>query len=139
MKNTLTPEEITNFLGVEPESVGNCLTWKIYEPKTDNFLFLSIYFELEHKTKSGNLISVQTKFGYFELHNFNKIVLIEPNEISFVQFNNEKINCLVVGKNCTCSLYANIDRKLLRSNIAEVDPAFLLSSLQLALLEDVIS
>ncbi len=139
MSNILSPEDISRFLEVEPETIGNCWTWKLFDHSTESFLFLSIYYEIEHRDKTGNLVSVQTKFGYFELHNFNRIVLFEPNEISFVQFNDEKINCLIVGKNCTCSLYSNIDRELVRSNMTEIDPAFLLSSLQLALLEEVIS
>lgn len=136
MKNIIEPEDITKFLEAQPEVTENCYTWKLYDKESRNFLFLSLYFEIEFNGTKNHLVSVQTNFGYFELHNFNSVLIIEPNEISFVSFNTEKINCLIVGKNCTCSLYSNIDRKLVRSNIADLDPAFLLSALQLALLEE---
>lgn len=132
------PGEITKFLESEPERSGNSWTWKLFDSGTRNFLFLSIYSNVDFQGLDNNLVSVQTNFGYFELHNFNSILFLEPNEILFVQYDNEKINCLIVGKNCTCSLYSNINRKLVRSNIAELEPAFLLSALQLALLEEIL-
>lgn len=136
--NNFNPEEITKFLEINPEVSENSLTWKLYDSETRNFLFLSVYSNLKFKGSENNLVSVQTNFGYFELHNFNLLFFLEPNEIVFVHHDSEKINCMIVGKNCTCSLYSNIDRNLVRSNIAELEPAFLLSALQLALLEDIL-
>ncbi|MGB9771797.1 MAG: hypothetical protein ACPLX7_07455 [Candidatus Kapaibacteriota bacterium] len=133
-----SPEDITKFLEVAPEVSSNCSTWKLFDPETRNFLFLSVYTNIDFNGTKNTLVSVQTNFGYFELHNFNSVYFLEPNEIAFIQFDSEIINCLVVGKNCTCSLFSNIDRKLVRSKIAELDPAFLLSALQLALLEEIL-
>jgi hypothetical protein len=135
----LNVEEITNFLNVSPEQSLNCYTWKLHDAETNSFLFLSLFTDIEFNGNRNNLISVQTKFGYFELHNFNEILFLEPNEIAFVQFDEKKINCLVVGKNCTCSLYSNIDREIIRSKMSEIDPAFLLSALQLALIDEALS
>ncbi len=136
MGDQINPQEITNFLEVSPEQTYNCWTWKLYDQATGNFLFLSLYLDISFSDAKYRLVSIQTNFGYFELHNFNSIIFIDPNEIAFVQFDSKKINCLIIGKNCTCSLYSNIDRQLVKSNMAELDPAFLLSALQLALLEE---
>ncbi|MCX7908658.1 MAG: hypothetical protein N2560_03985 [Ignavibacteria bacterium] len=139
MEKDINPIEITNFLEVEPEKTFNCWTWKLYDKENKSFLFLSLYTDIEFDGKKNRLVSVQTNFGYFELHNFSHVLFLEPNEISFVEFSKEKINCLIVGKNCTCSLYSNINRDIVKTNIAELDPAFLLSALQLALLEDTLA
>jgi len=127
---------INNFLGTEPETHENSWSWKLYDPETKNFLFLTIYQNIELNGTKFNLASVQTSFGYFELHNFSKIMFVEPNEIAFIQYDPQKLNCLIIGKNCTCSLYSNIQREIIKYNFAELDTALLLSALQLALFEE---
>jgi len=130
---------ISKFLGTEPEKNENSWCWKLVDPETKNFLFLTIYQNIELNGSKINLASVQTSFGYFELHNFSKIILVEPNEIAFLQYDTQKLNCLIVGKNCTCSLYSNIQREIIKHNFAELDSALLLSALQLALFEETLS
>ncbi len=134
-----TINSITKFLETQAEVSENSWCWKLFNPETKNFLFLTIYQNVPLNNTYINLASVQTNFGYFELHNFTKIVFVEPNEIAFIQHDKSKLNCLIVGKNCTCSLYSNINREIIKYNLSELNSALLLSALQLALFEDTIS
>lgn len=130
-------EEITKMLGVEPEQKENVWTWKIVDQETKQMIFLSLFLAVQSTNgEKTNIVSIQNVNGYFELHNFKLIIPIEPNEIAFVSFDSSQISCMVVSKNCACSLYSNVDRSILNSNIAELDNALLLSAMQLALIEE---
>ncbi len=134
-----TIDSITNFLETQAEVGENSWCWKLFNPETKNFLFLTIYQNVTLNNTNINLVSVQTNFGYFELHNFSKMIFVEPNEIAFIHQDESKLNCLIIGKNCTCSLYSNINREIIKYNLSELNSALLLSALQLALFEDTIS
>ncbi len=125
------------MLGVEPEQKENVWTWKIVDQETKQMIFLSLFLAVQSTNdEKTNIVSIQNVNGYFELHNFKLIIPIEPNEIAFVSFDSSEISCMVVSKNCACSLYSNVDRSILNSNIAELDNALLLSAMQLALIEE---
>lgn len=131
-------DEITRMLGVEPEKKGDGVwLWKIIDTDTKQMVFLSLFLGVQStNTEKTNIVSIQNTNGYFELHNLRLIVPIEPNEIAFVSFDTSKISCMVVSKNCACSLYSNVDRSILNANISELDNALLLSAMQLALIEE---
>ncbi len=133
-------ETIAKFLGAEPQKVGNNFSWKVVDTESGQLLYLSVFFDLpSYNGSSSNLVSVQNANGYFELHNFKTIVPIEPNEIAFVDYDDKNISCLIVGQNATCSLFSNVSRSLLNVGIEKLDDAFLLSVMQLSLLEEILS
>lgn len=126
------------MLGVEPERKDDGVwLWKIVDTDTKQMLFLSLFLGVQSaNSKKSNIVSIQNANGYFELHDFKLLVPIEPNEIAFVSYDTSKVSCMVVSKNCACSLYSNIDRSILNTNISELDNALLLSAMQLALIEE---
>lgn len=131
-------DEITKMLGVEPERKNEGVwLWKIVDIDTKQTVFLTLFLEVQSTNgEKSNIVSIQNTNGYFELHDFRLVVPIEPNEIAFVSYDASKVSCMVVSRNCACSLYSNVDRSILSTNIAELDNALLLSAMQLALIEE---
>ena len=81
------------------------------------------------------VISAQTSYGYFELHNVHQMISVEPDEVIFASEGEDRISGLVVSRNGACSLFANVDRAYLSADLGTLDPALLLSAMQLGLTE----
>ncbi|MCB0703242.1 MAG: hypothetical protein R2863_05620 [Candidatus Kapaibacterium sp.] len=134
-------EKISETLGVNHKGTSDTWTWTLKNSETNQ----SVVFTIYNKTKispqideTGVLVSVQTKHGYFELHGLTGFLLFEPDEVIFVRAEEEKVSCLVIGSNSSCSLFSNIDKAILKSNITELDPAILLAAMQLSLAESIL-
>lgn len=132
---------INDTLGVKSKSRDDSHTWALKNSKNDQSIVFTLYNKVVISPKEGAtgvLISAQTKHGYFELHDINAFMIFEPDEIIFVRSFDDKVSCLVIGKNCNCSMYSNIDKNILNTNFTELDPAILLSAMQLSLTESII-
>ncbi|MBM2817235.1 MAG: hypothetical protein HW421_3997 [Ignavibacteria bacterium] len=133
-------ELISGLLGTEPDSKDNSWVWQLTNKVTRQTLILSIYNNINLAgDTAGSLISVQTTYGYYELHDCEGIIPFEPDEILFVSSQTDYLHCLTVGKECNCSLYSNVSRKLLNSDFATLDPPVLLAAMQLSLTEGILS
>jgi hypothetical protein len=55
--------------------------------------------------------------------------------VIFLQNTESKVSSLIIGKNSSCSLFSNISRDILGADFSELDPAVLLSAMQLSLTE----
>jgi hypothetical protein len=132
-------EQINEILGAQPQEMDSSWSWRLANEQGNLSLVLNIYNEVElgGETK-GSLISVQTKHGYFELHNCDSFLVFEPDEIIFVEAKEETVTSLIVGKACTCSLFSNISKEVLNADFDSLDAPVLLSAMQLSLTESVI-
>ena len=131
---------ISDIFGTEPEQFENNWMWRLGNKQSGQSLILSIYNEvlLDNRQK-GCLLSVQTQYGCFELHDCSNFLVFEPDEIIFVSQSETHISSLIVGRQCSCSLYSNISREILKSDITMLDTPVLLAAMQLALTETIIS
>lgn len=133
-------EKISEILQVKAVQYENSWTWTLKNNSNNNVLILSIYNNI-HYTNSliGNLISVQTQYGYFEIHSCSHYITFEPDELIFIQDNDNTISCLIIGKEANCSMFSNIRKKLLSSDYTNLDAPLLLSAMQLSIVENIIS
>ena len=134
-------EKISSILGVEHKGSTDTWTWTLKNSQTNQSVVFTIYNKTQLSPQSNNhgvLVSVPTKHGYFELHGLTGYMLFEPEEVIFVRAEEERVSCLVIGSNSSCSLFSNIDKSILKSSITELDPAILLSAMQLSLAESII-
>ncbi|MBI5325296.1 MAG: hypothetical protein HZB41_08520 [Ignavibacteriae bacterium] len=130
---------ISNVLGGELREYENSFTWKVENKDTSQTLVLSIHNNIQlQKEKQGSLISVQTQHGYFEMHGCMAFMVFEPDEVIFVFYNEETLSSLIVGKRCSCSMFGNISRDILNADFSELDPAVLMSAMQLSLTESIL-
>ncbi|MER3328601.1 MAG: hypothetical protein RIF34_03400, partial [Candidatus Kapaibacterium sp.] len=126
---------------VNHKGTSDTWTWTLKNSETSQSVVFTVYNKTQispQKDETGVLVSVQTKHGYFELHGLTGFLLFEPDEVIFVRAEEEKVSCLVIGSNSSCSLFSNIDKAILKSNITELDPAILLAAMQLSLAESIL-
>ncbi len=127
---------ISEILGAEADKLDDSFSWKLKNEETGQSLVLSLYNGVDlGRNINGPLISIQTKQGYYELHDCMSYVIFEPDEVIFINANDDLVSCLIVGRGSTCSLYSNISRDILSADFASLDPAVLLSAMQLSLTE----
>ncbi len=132
-------EKISKVLGAKPKKAENSWTWSLRNPKNNQALILTIYNEVQlSETEKGSIVSAQTQHGYYELHDCVGYLVFEPDETIFAQLEGNRVSSLIVGKECSCSLYSNIRKDMLNASFENLDPAVLLSAMQLSLAESII-
>lgn len=134
-------EKISEILASNHKGGDGAWTWSLKNSETNQSVVFTIYNNTQlspSNNDTGVLVSVQTKHGYFELHGLTGYLLFEPDEVIFVRSQDDKVSCLVIGSNSSCSLFSDIDKSILKSNITELDPAILLAAMQLSLAESIL-
>ncbi|MCX6152691.1 MAG: hypothetical protein NT007_00875 [Candidatus Kapabacteria bacterium] len=126
---------ISAVLGPYNQETENSWSWQIKDKNSNLSLILIIYNIKSDENDYKTLVAVQTKQGYYELHNLTGFIPFEPDEIIFYKSDDQFISSLIVGRQSTCSMYSNIRRDLLKADFAELDPASLMSAMQLSLIE----
>jgi hypothetical protein len=129
-------EIISKTLDVEVTKNEDSYSWKMSNQETGQSLYVSIYNHSHvSNSKKGVLVSVQSTHGYFELHDCSAYLDFENSEVIFIQSSDEKLTTLVIGKNCSCNMYANISKDLFDKDISELDNSMIMSFMQLSITE----
>ncbi len=132
-------ERISELLGTKPEEFGNSWVWHLKNIEHDKPMVVTIYNDVEFgEEQIGPLVSAQTRHGYYELHSIMGYLLFEPDEVIFVCDLGKYVSCLIIGKGNTCSLYSNIRKEILEADFSELEPAVLLSAMQLSIVENIL-
>ncbi len=114
---------------------------KLVQRKEKRSLSLEIYPEVSLSDNAkGSLVVVYTGNCHLQLHNCTGYVLSdELGEVTFVSECTGKISGLVVEREAACSLYSNVDRKLISDDFTRFGVEVMLSGVALSLAEDVLS
>lgn len=128
---------IEDILEVKAEITSNSYTWTLKDSNNNTSIYFTIYTNIESQDEIITLASVQTIYGYYELHNIQYMEVLIPYEVFFFAENNDKISCLSISKNRGLSIFANISKNTFNADISTIDPALLLSTLQLSLFENI--
>jgi hypothetical protein len=114
---------------------------KLVQRKEKRSLSLEIYPEVSLSDNAkGPLVVVYTGNCHLQLHNCTGYVLSdELGEVTFVSECTGKISGLVVEREAACSLYSNVDRKLISDDFTRFGVEVMLSGVALSLAEDVLS
>lgn len=127
---------IEDTLNVKSESVADSYTWTIKDSRNNASIYFTLHPNIEYQGKYVTLASIQTIYGYYELHNIQKMEVLSHDEIFFFSETDDKISCLSISKNQGVSIFANISKDIFKTNIETLDSALLLSSLQLSLFDN---
>jgi hypothetical protein len=103
-------------------------------------LSLEIYGAIPIGREKGNLISIYTETAHLQLHFCTGYVVSEVlGEVTFVAEQGGRLCGLIIEKGAACSLYANVDSKLLSGDFTRLGPEVMLSGIALSLAENVFS
>lgn len=127
---------ISKALHTEPDVLEGSWTWLLKNKQNNLTLVLTLYSQAKLGDDAiGALVSIQTQQGYYELHDITHYLVFEPDEVIFVQSSGEYMSCIIVGGESVCSLFSNIRREILNTDFSTLDPAVLMSAMQLSLTE----
>jgi hypothetical protein len=133
-------KQISDSLGSTPQTLDGAYSWRLSNPETSQTLIFYVYEKLDMPDLTPiSVVSVQTKQGFFELHNCTHFMIFEPDEVIFINLKHDTVSCLTIGKNATCSVYSDIDLQLLNADITKINSNLLLSAMQLSLLENILT
>ncbi len=135
---------IARILGAPATTVDADTTFRLSNDKTRQSLSLTISNDVAlGADRTGTLVVAQTQHGYFELHGCVGYVPFEPDEIIFIgaedSVSGKRLTGMVLGKECTCSMFVNVSRENLTADFTELDPRILMSAMQLSLTEEVLN
>ncbi len=84
--------------------------------------------------RKGTLISVYTPYSHLQLHFCTAYVLSELlGEVTFLSEYDGKVSGLIVEINGACSLYANLDKEILRQDFTKLEPEVMIPGIALSL------
>ncbi len=132
-------ERIAKVLGVDYKYKGNNYRFVIKNKENKRRLALEIYPDISIGDKAGNLISVYTTSSHLQLHFCTGYVVSEMlAEVTFVGECGNRLSGLTVESEGGCSLYANVDTKLLSGDFTQLGPEVMLSGISLSLAEHIL-
>lgn len=130
------------MLGAEAKHRGNNYRLVLENPEAGRRLSIEIYPEVHVNKKakvSGSLVSVFTPTAHLQLHFCTGFVVSEAlGEVTFVAENKGKVCGLIIEKEAGCSLFANVDAKVLSGDFTTLGPEVMLSGIALSLTESIL-
>ncbi len=139
---TFTPKDfqkLSKVLGAQPKHMGNVYRFDIEQKPSRRRLTLEVYPNIAIGDKRGNLISVYTPSAHLQLHFCSGYVTSKMlGEVTFVGEHDGKLSGLIVEKEGGCSLYANVDRRILSGDFTKLGPEVMLSGIALSLSESIL-
>lgn len=134
-------ETIAEVLGTSAKYEGNVVRFDLLDSHTKRKLILEVYPVLEmpdHLASTAyNLISVSAINSVLQLHNCTGVVFSkEMGEVIFFAKQNGITNGLVVEQGAGCSLYSNIEDKLLSTDFTQLPAEVMMCSVALSMTED---
>ncbi len=133
-------EKISSALNADFKEYPNHFRLEVKNIERKLSLFVEIYPELEIGKNKGSLVSVYGPITHLQLHYCTGYVISDLlEEVTFVSEFQGKVSGLTIEKEGGCSLYANVDRKILSGDFTRLGPEVMLSSIALSLAEDLLS
>lgn len=126
---------LNSFFGIDAEEFDSSYSWNLTNNLYKDYLLLSVTFESDKSLEEDSfIVNAQTSQGVFELHNCKDFIFSSTEEIYFWVVNAKTLSCLIVGKHATCSLFANVEQSIVENEITEINPAKILASVQLSII-----
>lgn len=132
-------KKIGKTLGVTPKHKGNNVRFEVGRAGEARRLTLEIYPGIPIGKTKGNLVTVYTQNSHLQLHFCTGYVVSGMlNEVTFIGGSGGKMCGLIIEREGGCSLYANVDRKILSGDFTNLGPEVMLSGIGLSLSETIL-
>jgi hypothetical protein len=132
--------ELAAVLGAESvRDLGDHFKVRITHVAEKRVLDLELYPERPGKGGQPGMVVVYTGNTHLQLHHVTGWVQSEElGEVTFVGEASGRLSGLVVERGASCSLYANVDRKLITGDFTQLGVEVMLSGVALSLAEDLL-
>lgn len=127
-------------LGVEPRHEGDTARYELADPESGRRLTLQVRRALPVpaglEDQPDNLLTVYAPSSFLQLPGCTGFIASEElGEVIFFAKRDATVNGLVVESAAGCSLYANVDERLLSTDFTKLPPELTMMSLALSLAE----
>ncbi len=111
----------------------------IENAKENRKLSLEIFSDIPIGDQNGSLISVYTANSHIQLHFCTGYVVSESlGEVVFISEHHGRISGLIVERGAGCSMYANLNSKVLSGDFTTLAPEVMMSGIALSVAEHLI-
>jgi hypothetical protein len=132
-------KKLEKLFGVGAKLMGPNFRFEIAMQDPARKLALEIYPGTRIGTTRGDLISVYTVNAHLQLHYCSGYVISDIlGEVTFVGEHDGKLSGLIIEKQGGCSLFANVDRKLVSGDFTRLGPEVMLSGIALSLTDSIL-
>ena len=134
-------ERIEDVLGVKAKKDQTLARFELSDKKSGRRITLEIHRIVQTaglaSSESTTLVSVYATSSFLQLQGCTGFWGSKDlGEVIFVARSGETANGLVVEREAGCSIYANVDTKLLSTDFTQLAPELIMSSLALSVAED---
>jgi hypothetical protein len=128
-------EQINAVLGTKIKQIGDDLyRLELANERTGHKLALEIHLSMDVHGKRMNMVSVYSGATFMQLHNCTQFVASELlGQVTFFGKSDHRTTGLIVDKESGCSLYANVDDKLLQGDFTTLPDDVMMCSVALSL------
>lgn len=132
-------ERIASVLGSEAKIDGPVTRFELRDESTGRSLALEIRIDLEMPGEVAtdhplNLVSVYAPSSFLQLQGCTGYIASqELGEVIFFAKRGGTTNGLVIEREAGCSLYANVDDRLLSTDFTQLPPEMIMSSVALSM------
>ena len=128
-------------MGVTSKTDDSFARFELADEQSGRRITLEIHRNVEASGLSDGdsttLVSVYAPASFLQLQGCTGFIGSEDlGEVIFVARSGETANGLVVEREAGCSLYANVDTKLLSTDFTKLPPELIMSSVALSVTED---
>ncbi len=138
-------DRIGQVLGVSGLADGTCMRYKLHDGASARRITLEVACNLDvpdavRKDGDDFVVTVMAPSSYVQLQGCTGFIASEElGEVIFFGRSAGRTSGLVVEKQAACSLYANVDDRLLSTDFAQLAPELIMSALALSMTEDLFS
>jgi hypothetical protein len=134
-------QRIEAVLGTEAKKDDSFARFELSDTESGRRITLEIHRSVASTgltdTDQTTLVSVYAPASFLQLQGCTGFISSEDlGEVLFVARSGETANGLVVERNAGCSLYANVDTRLLSTDFTRLPPELIMSSVALSVTED---
>lgn len=136
-------ERIAAVLDTSPQHENGLVRFELHDEESGRRISVEIQTRLDlpqHLAQNGasSLISVYASSSFLQLQRCTGFIASEElGEVIFFARQGGATNGLVVEREAGCSLYANVDDRLLSADFAQLPSELIMSSVALSMTEDI--
>ena len=134
-------ERIGAVFGVEGRQEGSLVRFKLHHEASGRHLSLEITRHVNLPApvaaeQPGNLVSVYAPSSFLQLQGCTGFIASqELGEVIFFAKRGDLVNGLVVEREAGCSIFANVDARLLSTDFTQLAPELIMSTVALSMTE----